>query len=96
MLEEGIEDVRLWARLTGGLSGSQEAGGFDPRSEDWEDLDPEEESLGSSDTSGDEGKPIESEREERIRKGRIARALAATRKEYERPGRSYLYACQGR
>ena len=67
------EAVRLWARLTGGLGRSQEAGEAE---EDWEDLD--EETL--SDTDGEE-EPELSEREKRILKGRLARAAIRRREE---------------
>ena len=84
--------MRLWARLTGGLSGSQEAGDPDQgdlnledqdqdQGEEWEDLD--EESLGDSDSSVELIDEDEESRKraERIKKGQIARAIAREREQ---------------
>ena len=77
--------MRLWAQLTGGLSGSQEpqeAVELGEAAGEWEDID--EETLSDSDleesTLGEaEEDARERERKERIKKGQVARVAARAR-----------------
>ena len=72
-----LKEVRLWARLTGGLGGSQREGNLEDRGGDWEDV--EEEWLGDSDSSIEGGDARPRRRKKIIKRGRRARAAAKAR-----------------